>query len=84
MWFGVQIDYPNNGSSNVSRAASAAKYIRSAVFWVVTQRVVVIPYQSFGTTYWYHLQVSGYPEMSARNYHNILRKTQKAHFSYLY
>jgi len=25
--------------------------MRTALFWAVTERVVVIPYQSFGTTY---------------------------------
>jgi len=29
---------------------------RELLFWVVTQRVVVIPYGSFGTTYRSHLQ----------------------------
>jgi hypothetical protein len=32
---------------------SAAKYMRTALFWAITQRVVVIPYRSFGTTYHY-------------------------------
>jgi len=27
-------------------------------FWIITQRVVVIPYRRFGTTYWSHLQES--------------------------
>ena len=31
---------------------------RTALFWVVTQRVVVIPYRSFGTRYRSHLQGS--------------------------
>jgi len=30
--------------------------MRTALFWVVTQRVVVIPYGCFGTTYRSHLQ----------------------------
>jgi len=29
--------------------------MRTALFWVVTQRVVVIPYRRFGTTYRFHL-----------------------------
>ena len=31
---------------------------RTAIFWVVTQRVVIISYQRFGTTCWLHLQRS--------------------------
>ena len=31
---------------------------RTALFWVITQRVVVIPYRRFGTTYRSHLQGS--------------------------
>jgi len=31
---------------------------RTALFWVVTQRVVVIPCRCFGTTYRSHLQGS--------------------------
>jgi hypothetical protein len=38
--------------------ASAAMYIRYALFWVVKQRVVLIPYRSFGTIYRSHLQES--------------------------
>ena len=30
--------------------------MRSVVFWVITQRVVLIPYRRFGKTFWYHLQ----------------------------
>jgi hypothetical protein len=32
--------------------------MRTAVFWVITQRVVVISYRRFGTTYRSHLQGS--------------------------
>jgi hypothetical protein len=31
--------------------ASAAKEMRTALFWAITQGVVVIPYRRFGTTY---------------------------------
>ena len=37
---------------------SAAKYKRTALFWVFTQRVMVIPYRRFGTTYRSHLEGS--------------------------
>jgi len=33
--------------------------IKTALFWVITQRVVVISHWRFGTTYWSHLQGSG-------------------------
>jgi len=32
--------------------------MRSAFFWVITQRVVVIPHRCFGTNYRSHLQGS--------------------------
>jgi hypothetical protein len=35
--------------------ASAAKQTRTVLSWVITQRVMVIPYQRFGTTYGSHL-----------------------------
>ena len=34
------------------------KMLRTALFWVITQRVVVICYRRFGTTYRSHLQGS--------------------------
>jgi len=34
------------------------QFMRTAVFWVVTQRAVVIPYRRFGTTYRSHLKGS--------------------------
>ena len=39
-------------------AISGSKQMRTAPFWVITQRVVVIPYRRFGTTYLSHLQGS--------------------------
>jgi hypothetical protein len=36
----------------------AAKQMITAIFWVVTQQAVVIPYHRFGTTYWFHLEGS--------------------------
>jgi hypothetical protein len=38
--------------------ASATNWTRTALFWVVTQRVVEITYRRFGTTYPSHLQGS--------------------------
>jgi hypothetical protein len=37
---------------------SAAMFMRSALFWDITRRCVVIVYRRFGTTYRSHLQVS--------------------------
>jgi hypothetical protein len=38
--------------------ASVAKYVRTALLWVITQRVVVISYRRCRTTYQSHLQGS--------------------------
>jgi hypothetical protein len=55
--------------------------MRTAVFWTLTQRVVVIRYRRFGITSRDHLQglilnmgPTGCPETSVRNYHYSLRK----------
>jgi len=37
--------------------------LRSAIFWIITQCVVVIPYRRFGTTYRSHLPGSRIPKM---------------------
>jgi hypothetical protein len=43
---------PSKNSLNYDRfQASAAKCIRTPLFWVIMQRVLGIPYLSFGTTY---------------------------------
>jgi hypothetical protein len=49
--------------------ASAAMLMRSALFWDITQRRVVIPYRRLGTTYRSHLQGSRSPSRiaSSRN-----------------
>jgi hypothetical protein len=49
---------PQDRSGRAWFQASAAKYMKTALFWVITQRVVVISYRRFGTTYWSHLQGS--------------------------
>jgi hypothetical protein len=55
-------------------------FMRSALFWDITRRFVVIVYRRFGTTYWSHLHGSRvkmgpirYPETSVNNYHTIPR-----------
>jgi len=62
-----------------------SKGSRTALFCVITQRVVVIPYRRFGKPHWRHLQGSrlgscplkmcqiGCPETSIRNYHYLPR-----------
>ena len=42
---------------------SSAKKMRTALFWAITQRVVLIPYRRFGTTYQSHLQGSRIQEV---------------------
>jgi len=49
--------------------------LRTALFCAIMKRVVVIPYQRFGTTYG--------PETSVRNYHYSLRNGPKEHTSHL-
>jgi hypothetical protein len=47
------------GRENLARFQTcAAKQRRSASFWVITQRVVLISYRRFGTTYRSHIQES--------------------------
>jgi len=61
--------------------------MRTELFCATTQRIVVIPYRSFRTTYRFHLQwwrsflttedgTDKLPEMSVRNYHYTLRVVQ--------
>jgi hypothetical protein len=47
--------------------------MKTALFWVVTQRVVVIYYGRFGTTWPQKVWTRGCPEKSVRNYHYSLR-----------
>jgi hypothetical protein len=66
--------------------ASAVKYMRSAVFWVVTQRVVVIYYGRFGFLN-HKLGPIVCPETSVRSCHYSLRnkpKRRSSHTSLLY
>jgi len=50
-------DFPKKKSNTYERfQVSAAKFLRTALLWVITQRVVVISYRRFGTTYLSHFQ----------------------------
>jgi len=67
--------------------ASATKWMRTMLFWVViTQWLMVISYRLFGTTYHSHIQGSsrgliGCHETSVRNYHYLLRNNPEEHSS---
>ena len=64
---------------------------RTALFWVITQRVVIIFNPRFGTIYRFHLQGPrnqnlgpiGCPETSVRNYHYSLRNDPEECSSHL-
>jgi len=46
---------------HASFQASVAKWMRSSLFWDITQGTVVINYRRFGTIYPFHLQGSRNP-----------------------
>jgi hypothetical protein len=57
--------------------------MRTALFWVITQPALVIPYRRFGTIYldprrWNPI---GCPETSIRNYHYSQRNSPVQQFS---
>jgi len=65
--------------------------LRTALFWVIRQRVVVIYYRNCGTAYSSHLQCwksplkmgpIGCPETSVRNYHYSLRNNTEERSSF--
>ena len=63
--------------------ASAAVLMRSATFWDVTLRRLVILYRRFGTTYWPpKVEVMGRPETSIQNCQSTLRKIPEERRSY--
>jgi hypothetical protein len=47
--------------------------MRTALFWVITRRVVVISYRRFGITSRSKVGLIGFPQISVRNYHYSLR-----------
>jgi len=59
--------------------------LRTALFWAITQRVVVIPYQRLKTVYLSHLKIGpiGCFETSVRNYHYSLRNCPEERSSHL-
>jgi hypothetical protein len=46
--------------------------MRTALFWVITRRVVVISYRRFGKAYRSKVGLIGFPQTSVRNYHYLL------------
>ena len=70
------------------------KDIRTALFWVIAQQVVVILYRRFGTTYRSRIHESiigfltheliGFPESSVKNYHYSLRNDPEQRGSRLF
>jgi hypothetical protein len=58
--------------------------LRSALFWVITQPIVVIPYRRFGTTYLSHLLLTledGADRLSRNACKELLRHCVIAHKS---
>ena len=49
--------------------SSAAKQMRTALFWVITQRPLIIPHRRFSTTYRSHLQGSRFWPFTDRTWH---------------
>jgi len=63
--------------------ASSTVLMRSALFWDVTQRGLVILYRRFETTYWPpKVGVMGCPETPIQNYQSTLRKIPEERRSY--
>ena len=58
---------------------------RTALLCIIMQRVVVISYRRFGTTYRSHLQMGpvGCPKTSVRNYHHLPRNNSVERSSHL-
>ena len=59
--------------------ASDAKWMRTALFWVITQRVVVIAYRRFGITYRSHIQGSRIKSATPR----CVRAQKRAVFKFI-
>jgi hypothetical protein len=50
------IKYVQSQRVLASFQAVVATYMRSTLFWDIVQRILVLPYRRFGTTYRFHLQ----------------------------
>ena len=56
---------------------------RTALFWAITQRIVVIPHRRFGTNCRLKTGPTGCPETSSRNYHYSRHNNPEASSSHL-
>jgi len=56
----------------------------TALFWFITQPVLVVSYRRFRTTSWSHLQPVGCPETPVRNYHYSLCNSPEERSSLLH
>jgi hypothetical protein len=96
-WFGYCLTSLQRDRNKPWFQTSAAMFMRSALFWGVTQRRVVILYLRFGATYRSHLQGSRSPmkqscftepilcpETSVKDYHSTLRNTPEEYRSQKY
>ena len=64
-YLNLAADVRTSSSSVILRSV---RNLRTALFWVITQRLMVITYRRFGTTFG-----TGSPETMVRNYHYSLR-----------
>jgi hypothetical protein len=55
--------------------------MKTAIFWVITQRVVVITHRRFGKTYGFHLEGSRIPLSSVFRFTPSLQVVRLAHFT---
>jgi len=78
----VTQNFPLSSSQNLDQSytwfqTSSTKQMRSALLWVVMQRIVVNPYRRFGTTYRSHFQRSrnlGFLDLRIRTNMLVYRK----------
>jgi hypothetical protein len=76
LWLAIVITHPRHKKKCSHTVYEAYVCLRSALFQVIMQRVVLISYWQFGTTNSSHLQGSSIekccPKMSVRNYLYLL------------
>jgi hypothetical protein len=84
----VPCSHPREHRLSTSRETKHV-FLRSVPFWVITQRIVVIPYRRFRTTCRSHLQLSrrwgpiSCPETSVSNYYWFLHNNLEERSSHL-
>jgi hypothetical protein len=83
---GLSREFNISSDSQESHALYTKPKLRSVIFWVISQSIVLIPHRRIGISYRSNLQTSWSlkirpiegPETSVRNYHYKLRNTQKS------